>query len=69
MPMYDFECNACKHAFETIARLDETPECPACKSTDTTRLMGAPTMTGQAAISYSAGTNVPGRPKSGPGRS
>ena len=37
MPMYDFQCKACGHTFETVARLDEVPECPSCKSADTER--------------------------------
>jgi len=69
MPMYDFECKACGHTFETVARLDETPECPSCKSAETERLMGAPKITGKAGVYFSSGTSAPGRPKSGPGRS
>jgi putative FmdB family regulatory protein len=70
MPMYDFECGACGHTFETVAKLDETPECPSCKSTETTRLMGAPIMGGQAAKKMKFGPIGPpgqksGRPKTG----
>jgi putative FmdB family regulatory protein len=52
MPMYDFECKACGHAFETIARVDEKPPCPSCQSADTERLMGAPMITGKAGVHY-----------------
>jgi putative FmdB family regulatory protein len=55
MPMYDFECRGCGHTFETVAKLDETVECPSCKSTDTTRLMGAPIQGGQAALKMKFG--------------
>jgi putative FmdB family regulatory protein len=33
MPLYDFECEKCHHAFEAILRMDEpwdTLACPAC---------------------------------------
>jgi DNA-directed RNA polymerase subunit RPC12/RpoP len=30
MPMYDFECPACGHRFEDIAKLDENVTCPSC---------------------------------------
>jgi putative FmdB family regulatory protein len=53
MPMYDFECKACGHTFETIARLDERPACPSCQSADTERLMSAPAIGGRDVnISY-----------------
>lgn len=30
MPLYAFRCQDCAHEFETLARFEETPECPAC---------------------------------------
>lgn len=51
MPMYDFECTACGHIFETIAKYEELPPCPECNGV-TQRLMGAPLMTGQARIEW-----------------
>jgi putative FmdB family regulatory protein len=67
MPMYDFECKGCGHTFETVAKLDDKPECPSCKSTDTERLMGAPSLGKQAALNFSLGNPKQrgGRPKSG----
>jgi len=65
MPMYDYECKACGHTFETIARVDETPPCPSCGKSETERLMGAPMITGKAGISYSLPKD---HPKSGPKR-
>ena len=67
MPMYDFECKACGHTFETVAMLDETPACPSCQSADTSRLMGAPAISGKAALNYSLGNPAQrgGRPKTG----
>jgi putative FmdB family regulatory protein len=46
MPMYDFECTQCGHAFETITPSSAPPPpCPECQA-PTDRLMGAP-MLGQ----------------------
>ena len=39
MPIYDFRCNACGEQFEELVRRDEAPECPACGSTSTERLL------------------------------
>ena len=42
MPMYDFECTKCGHAFETVIPSDApAPPCPECNAA-TDRLMGAP---------------------------
>jgi putative FmdB family regulatory protein len=30
MPLYAFHCQDCAHDFETLARFEETPACPAC---------------------------------------
>jgi putative FmdB family regulatory protein len=30
MPLYAFHCQVCAHDFETLARFEETPACPAC---------------------------------------
>lgn len=36
MPTYDYECNKCKHIFETFLGISELdvviPKCPKCKS-------------------------------------
>lgn len=42
MPMYEYECAACEHAFEEFARsMDEksAPQCPHCKSRKVRRKM------------------------------
>jgi len=48
MPMYDFECKACGHTFETVAKVDELPACPECQSADVSRLISAPAIKGAA---------------------
>jgi len=32
MPIFEFVCNDCQHNYETIAKRDEIPSCPSCKS-------------------------------------
>ncbi len=39
MPIYDFQCDSCGEQFEELARIDETPACPACGSAATQRLL------------------------------
>ena len=34
MPIYQYECKKCSHQFEKLVRLNETPDCPACHSSD-----------------------------------
>ncbi|HXK34033.1 MAG TPA: zinc ribbon domain-containing protein [Dehalococcoidia bacterium] len=37
MPLFEYACRSCAHAFEALVRAGETPECPACRSTDLER--------------------------------
>ncbi|MDO8775390.1 MAG: zinc ribbon domain-containing protein [Burkholderiaceae bacterium] len=32
MPIYDYNCQACGHAFEALVRSGATPACPQCGS-------------------------------------
>ena len=32
MPIYEYACHDCGHAFETLVRTSTVPECPACHS-------------------------------------
>ena len=34
MPIYEYACRSCGHAFETLVRSDTVPDCPSCRSTD-----------------------------------
>jgi putative FmdB family regulatory protein len=34
MPIYDYNCKACGHAFETLVRSGTVPACPKCASTE-----------------------------------
>lgn len=46
MPIYDFQCSACGHAFEELVRLGETPNCPACGAESPRKLLSAPSPPG-----------------------
>ena len=39
MPLYDFACRSCEEQFEARSSADETPDCPACGSRNTQRLV------------------------------
>lgn len=34
MPIYDYNCKACGHAFETLVRSSTVPACPKCGGTE-----------------------------------
>jgi putative FmdB family regulatory protein len=42
MPIFDFVCTACAHAFEALVRGNALPACPACGATTLTRQMALP---------------------------
>ncbi len=42
MPIYEYSCRACEHAFELLIRGETTPACPACDSEDLERLLSLP---------------------------
>lgn len=61
MPIYAFECRACGHAFSTLVRGGETPECPACAGVDLDRqlsLVAAPTKSGGDAMPAACGAGM-----------
>lgn len=49
MPMYDFQCQHCGHAFEALVRSSSPlPPCPACASTEVGRQVSAPVAPGKS---------------------
>ncbi|KQR76267.1 hypothetical protein ASG35_14320 [Burkholderia sp. Leaf177] len=51
MPVYDYECTECGH-FETarrIAERNDATDCPNCGSTAHRVVVGAPSLSGEAA--------------------
>ena len=41
MPIYEYQCRACGHGFETLVRGADQPACPACQSHDIERLISS----------------------------
>ncbi len=41
MPLYEYQCETCDHAFErlVLSKRDESPDCPECGAKKTKRLM------------------------------
>jgi len=39
MPLYEFECRACRHRFEALVRTADLPACPECQGHDLERLL------------------------------
>jgi putative FmdB family regulatory protein len=39
MPIYEYRCCGCAHAFEALVRSGDTPACPACGTADLERLV------------------------------
>jgi putative FmdB family regulatory protein len=39
MPIYEYRCRGCAHAFEALLRSGDTPACPACGAIDLERLV------------------------------
>lgn len=57
MPIYGFTCNACKKEFQTLVlRSDETPECPACGSTELTQQLALIASPGKGAEDAGSGS-------------
>ena len=42
MPLYEYQCRACRHQFEALVRSGDTPACPSCKGQDLERLLSVP---------------------------
>ena len=48
MPIYEYQCEACKNTFTEIVRSPEdrpeSPRCPECNASDTHRVISAPSV-------------------------
>lgn len=42
MPIYEYRCQACGHAFELLVFKTTVPACPACRSETLERLLSLP---------------------------
>ena len=41
MPLYEYQCRACRHSFEALVRGVDQPACPACQSKEIERLLSS----------------------------
>lgn len=39
MPLFDWECQACRHRFEEMASGDAKPVCPQCNAAEVEKLL------------------------------
>ena len=74
MPLYEYQCEPCDHAFETLIRGNgDMAHCPRCGSVDVARLLSIPAsaQTGQGRSGELPISNGPsfgcGRPQCGQG--
>ncbi|MGJ0509660.1 MAG: FmdB family zinc ribbon protein [Methylocystis sp.] len=68
MPLYAFRCQTCAHEFETLARFEETPECPACGAAQVERqlsLIARPAAGGDTGVGESCAAMAGGAPCAG----
>ena len=42
MPIYEYACRGCGHAFEALVFKATVPDCPACHGTDLEKLLSLP---------------------------
>jgi len=61
MPLYDYRCTACGHAFERLVRSGETPPCPSCGAAAAERLLSRPAAPGTSAAIIAAGRRAAAR--------
>jgi putative FmdB family regulatory protein len=61
MPLFEYACRQCDRQFEALVRGSETPECPACHSTELERRLSV-----FAAHTGSGGHAVEAMPAVGP---
>ena len=59
MPIYEYRCSACDHAFEELVRsADERVACPACASPKVKRLLSV-FSSGRDIESFAGGAEAP----------
>ena len=67
MPIYEYQCNACCHNFESLCLSadDADPNCPQCQCADVTKLMSAGAIRAQGITAGSGGFSGPACKPSG----
>lgn len=66
MPLYEYRCRKCDHAFEALVHNGESVQCPDCQSTRLERLLSMPAKP-PAATSLPVSGCATDRPPCGPG--
>jgi len=65
VPLYEYSCQQCQHAFETLVRDGEEVECPRCRSQNLERQWSVPARPQSAGASLPMGCD-PSLPPCGP---
>jgi putative FmdB family regulatory protein len=66
MPLYQYTCPTCDHAFEVLVFDGEAVECPQCHGREVKRQWGVPARARSASLSLPTGCD-PDLPPCGPG--
>lgn len=66
MPIYEYQCRKCEHAFELLVDGNEAAACPQCRAGELDRLLSLPAKPGQAASFNGACGAAAGVPPCGP---
>lgn len=68
MPIYEYQCQACQHAYEEMQKITEAPltECPACHQPQLQRLVSAAGFQLKGTGWYATDFKNAGKPKSQP---
>ncbi len=62
MPMYEYLCKECDHAFEMLVQGEEHVECPECRSAQVEKMLSvpaAPRVSGTTALSRNCDPQLP----------
>ncbi|NIM04434.1 MAG: zinc ribbon domain-containing protein [Armatimonadetes bacterium] len=59
MPLYEFECDKCSHAFEELCPFgsNRKPPCPVCRSRRVRKIMSAAAVRGDEPSSEGSGSS------------
>ena len=66
MPMYEYACRECSHAFETLVFSGDEPECPQCHSRKLERQLSVPARPPAESAALPMGGCDPSLPPCGP---
>lgn len=67
MPVFDFHCRGCGHAFEALVRAGREPACPGCGGRDLERRITAPATVAKFRLNRAKAVPLPGPRKPPPG--